>query len=124
MPTVGVAMFSVLVASFILQRNSESKEVSAGPSTQSSPLGLRVVSTPQRTEILWNHDSSAIRGAEKGTIRISDGDIAESVPFDAPQLQDGALVYRPRTNDVSVRMVVDEQNGEQVSESVRVVTTP
>lgn len=127
MPTIGVAMFAIFLAGFILdvQRAREAKNVSTGESlVDFSPLGLRVTSQPQQVEILWDHASSAIHDAATATIRISDGDVSESVPFDGRQLQDGSLVYRPRTNDVSIRMEVHERDGRQVSESLRVVATP
>ena len=95
----------------------------AAPSDE-SPLGLKVTSKPQQVEVIWNHGSKAIQQAEKGIMRISDGDLTEAVPMDASQLQDGAIVYRRLTNDVSVRMEVNERDGRQVSESVRVVSTP
>ena len=127
MPTIGVAMFAIVLAGFILDVNSarQAKKLSAAPSSvDSSPLGLSVTSESQQLEILWNHTSSAIHDAENATIRISDGDLSEAVPFDARQLQDGSLVYRPRTNDVSIRMEVHERDGKQVSESMRAVAIP
>ena len=75
-------------------------------------------------EISWDHNSPAIRRAERGKLQIVDGDLTESVPFDPTQLQDGVLVYRPHSNDVSVRMEVNERDGQKISESVRAVRTP
>ena len=125
LPTIGVAMLAIFLASFILdvQRARAAKKPAASD-VDSSPLGLRVTSEPEQVEVLWDHASSAIKDAKQATIRISDGDIAESVPFDSKQLQDGSLVYRPRTNDVSIRMEVNERDGRWVSESVRAVATP
>ncbi len=88
------------------------------------PLKLRATLNAQQLEVSWDHDAAAIHAAEKATLRVSDGDITEAVPFEASQLQDGVLVYRPRTNDVSVRMEVDERDGSHVSESVRAVAAP
>src|SRR5579862_9938355 len=117
LPTVALAILAVTVASLAtsLHGASDPEEVTANPAPLAqNSLGLRVAAKPQQVEILWNHDSSAIQAAENGTIRISDGDIAETVPFEASQLQDGALVYRPRTNDVNIRMEVKERDGRQV----------
>jgi hypothetical protein len=87
-------------------------------------LGLKVTSKSQQVEILWDHGSKAIQEADRAVLRITDGNVTEAVPFDSRQLQDGALVYKPWTNDVSVRMEVNERDGRQVSESIRVVATP
>ena len=78
----------------------------------------------EQMEISWDHDSAAIKQAEHATLEILDGGVTESVPFDPPQLRDGILVYRPRTNDISVRMEVNERAGARISESVRAVRTP
>ena len=127
LPTVALAILVVTVVTLAtsLDGASDSEKVAANPAPLAqSPLGLSVASKPQQVEILWNHNSSAIQAAESGTIRISDGDVAEAVPFEASQLQDGALVYRPRTNDVNIRMEVEERDGQQISESLRTVATP
>ena len=125
LPTIGVAMLAIFLASFILDvQHAHDAKKPVAPAMDSSPLGLRVTSEPERVEVLWDHASSAIKDAEQATIRISDGDIDESVPFDAKQLQDGSLMYRPRTNDVSIRMEVHERDGRRISESVRAVATP
>jgi predicted Zn-dependent protease len=127
LPTVALAILVVTVVSLAtsLDGASDSEKVTANPAPLAqTSLGLRVASKPQQVEILWNHDSSAIQAAENGTIRISDGDIAETVPFDARRLQEGTLVYRPRTRDVNVSFEVREPDGQQISESVRAVATP
>ena len=127
MPTIGVAMLAIFLAGFILdlQHSHAAKPAAApAPAMKPTPLGLRVTSTPQQIQLFWDHDSNAIQNAEKGTIRISDGDASEAIPFDSRQLQDGALVYKPLTNDVSVRMEVDERDGQRVAESVRAVAIP
>jgi hypothetical protein len=125
LPTIGFAMLAIFLVSFMLDvQHAHDAKKPVAPTVESSPLGLRVTSEPERVEVFWDHGSSAIKGAEQATIRISDGDMAESVPFDAKQLQDGSLVYRPRTNDISIRMEVNERDGRRISESVRAVTTP
>jgi len=127
LPTVALAILAVTVISLAssLHGASDPEKANASPAPLAqSSFGLRVASKPQQVEILWNHASSAIQAAESGTIRISDGDVAETIPFDAQQLQDGALVYRPRTNDVNIRMEVKERDGQQISESLRTVATP
>jgi len=121
LPTITVAVLAVAIPTVILDTGRPAPQSSVPPP---SPLGLRLTSTPHQVEVIWNHDSTAIHEAEKGSIRISDGDVDEEIPFDTRQLQDGALVYTPQTNDVNVRMEVDERDGKQVSESMRAVAIP
>ncbi len=127
LPTIGVAMLAIFLASFILSAShtGEQKKAASDEATvESTPLGLRVKAAPQQIQLYWNHDASAIREAEKGVIDIWDGDVSQEIPFAAGQLQDGALVYKPRTNDIMLRMAVDEKDGRQITESLRAVATP
>jgi hypothetical protein len=89
-----------------------------------SPLKLRAKLGAEQMEISWDHDAAALQDAQQGVLKIQDGDVTEAVPFDAAQLRDGVLVYRPRTTDVSVRMEVNKRDGQQLSESVRAVRLP
>lgn len=125
LPTVAVPILALVLYSAIKDsKSATSAHVSYLPPADARPLKLRATANGQQVEVFWDHNSSSIREAEKATIRISDGDITEAVPFDSKQLQDGSLIYRPHTNDVTVRMEVSERNGGQVSESVRAVAMP
>lgn len=119
-PTIGVAILVIIVASFAfdVQHIRELKQRAMAESAGSA-LGLRLSSKSRQVEISWDHQATAIHEAEKGTMRIWDGDDMQLVPFDARQLQDGSLTYRPRSSDVSVRMEVSERDGRQVAESAR-----
>ena len=125
LPTAAGAILAIIIVSSTWESwHTPFSHASVIAPVPSRPLQLRAALNGQQLEVSWDHNSNAIRQAEKGTVRISEGEITESVPFEASQLQDGILVYRPRTNDVSVRMEVSERDGSQVSESVRAVTTP
>jgi hypothetical protein len=87
-------------------------------------LKLQAWMGAEQMEISWDHDSAAIKEADHATLEILDGEVTESVPFESKQLQDGVLVYRPHTNDVSVRMEVERRTGEKITESVRAVRRP
>jgi len=119
-------MLAIILAGFILdvQRVHDLRKPTVDTAAGIAGLGLRVASKPQQVEVFWKHDSAAIRDAEKGSLRISDGDLTEVIPFDGRQLQDGSLVYRRRTNDVTIRMEVVQRDGRKVSESVRAAATP
>ncbi len=125
-PTFGMAL--TVMAAALLLGNSKPPARAATPAPPAavyhSPLGLRVASKPQQLDAYWDRNSSAIQGATSGVMRIHDGAASEVVPFDAQQLQDGHLSYRPATNDVSIRMEVINPQAETLSESVRVVAVP
>jgi hypothetical protein len=128
LPTIAVAIVAIILPSVLLDSRKPAATQPAAPvvppPNYDRPLGLKVTSKSQQVEILWDHGSKAIQEADKAVLRITDGNVTEAVPFDSRQLQDGALVYKPWTNDVSVRMEVNERDGRQVSESIRVVATP
>jgi hypothetical protein len=125
LPTAAGAILAIVILNAAWESwhvpSTHASVVAAAPS---HPLQLRATLSAQQLEVSWDHNSSAIRRAERASLQISEGDVTETVPFEASQLQDGVLVYRPRTNDVSVRMEVSERDGSQVSESVRAVVTP
>ena len=100
----------VILNAFLDFGRKPGTEVSA-VQADSKPLKLRAQLSAQQVEVSWDHNSAAVQEADKATLQVSDGGVTESVPFDARQLQDGSLIYRPRTNDVSVRMEVSERDG-------------
>jgi hypothetical protein len=125
LPTAAAAILAIVIVNGTWESwHVPSTHAAVAAKAASRPLQLRATLSAQQLEVSWDHSSSVIQQADTGMLRISEGDITESVPFEASQLQDGVLVYRPRTNDVSVRMEVTERDGSQVSESVRAVAMP
>lgn len=123
-PTMGMAILTVVLLNAVVDAWHAPVGRASLPPRNTSPLHLRARMGAEQMEVSWDHDSAAIHEAERGNLEILDGGVTESVPFEPPQLQDGVLVYRPRSNDVSVRLEVSERSGEKISESVRAVRTP
>jgi len=98
--------------------------VSTGASNYETPLGLKVTAPPHQLEIRWNRAASAITGAVKGTMSISEAGVTEAIPFDPRELREGYVAYTPKTNDVSIRFEVSGANGAATTESIRVVAIP
>ena len=97
---------------------------STGPSNYETPLGLKVTAPPHQLEIRWNRAASAIAGAVKGTMSISEAGVTEAIPFDPRELREGYVAYTPKTNDVSIRFEVSGATGAAITESIRVVAIP
>jgi len=97
---------------------------STAPSNYETPLGLKVNAQPHQLEIRWNRAASAIAGAVKGTMSISEAGVTEAIPFDPRELREGYVAYTPKTNDVSIRFEVSGANGAATTESIRVVAIP
>ena len=98
--------------------------LATGPSNYETPLGLKVAAPPHQLEIRWNRAASAIAGAVKGTMSISEAGVTEAIPFDPQELREGYVAYTPKTNDVSIRFEVSGATGAVTTESIRVVAIP
>jgi len=102
----------------------EPATLSTTPSNYETSLGLKVTSEPHQLEIRWNRAASAIAGAVKGTMSISEAGVTEAIPFDPRELREGYVAYTPKTNDVGIRFEVSGANGAATTESIRVVAIP
>jgi len=123
-PTIAIAILAVVLLNAAMDASRVHAVRSASAPARTSPLQLRTRMGAEQMEVTWDHDSAAIQGADRGTLQILDGGVTETIPFEAAQLQDGILIYRQRSNDISVRMEVNERDGQTISESVRAVTRP
>jgi len=126
LPTMALAILTVVLGNAVVDawRASTAHATVVTAPRNPSPLKLHAWMGAEQMEISWDHDAAAVKEADHATLEILDGEVTESVPFESKQLQDGVLVYRPHTNDVSVRMVVEGRTGEKITESVRAVRRP
>jgi hypothetical protein len=107
--------------------NSSRTVAAAPPPTEAvaaAGLGLTVTTHSHQLEIRWNRESAVIQASDRGTMKITDDGITESVPFDQSQLRDGYVAYAPKTSDVSIRLEVTGKDGDTTSESIRSVAIP
>jgi hypothetical protein len=127
LPTAALFTLGSIAAQTALDRKAVTP-VSPSEVTASyeAPLGLKVTSLPHQLQVRWNHDSPAIRGAEKGEIRIAEGDVVvtQVIPIDRQQLLNGYVAYTPLTNDVSISFEVKTPDGRRTTESIRAVAMP
>ncbi len=122
------ALFSIGTAALLVGLESRRPATSAkdapAVTRYESPLGLKVTARKQLVEIRWDHDSRAARGALKGLFRITEGEMAQLIPLNYRDLQDGYVAYTPMTNDVRIRFEVSEPDGSKVTESAQVIAIP
>jgi hypothetical protein len=119
------ALFSIATAGVILRSESRhSAAASVEHTVQQSQLGLKVASHKQQVDIRWDHECPAIVHADKGIMKVTEGEMSEVIPLDRRDLRDGSVSYSPMTNDVRIRLEVMEPDGATVSESARVVAIP
>jgi hypothetical protein len=127
LPTAALFTLGTIAAQNALDRPAVTPSSPSGITAgYEAPLGLKVTSLPHQLQVRWNHDSKAIRGGEKGEIRIAEGDVVvtQVIPIDKQQLLNGYVAYTPMTNDVSIRFEVTAANGSTTTESLRAVAMP
>lgn len=87
----------------------------------SNGLNLRVEGQGDRVLLSWNRRNSVVRTASGAILRIDDGPRSRDVQLDPAQVENGAVLYRPTSDDVSFRLEVRGQDGSTVAENLRVL---
>lgn len=86
-----------------------------------SHMGLRLERVGSDWRFSWNPDAPTISKATKAHLSITDGTLHKVLELDSSDLRGGAIIYTPSTNDVVLRLAVDDANLERtVSESLRI----
>ncbi len=128
LPTAALFTLGTIAAQTGFDFHSTAAPTAAVSSTAGylSSLGLKVTSLPHQLEIRWDREARAIRTAESGELRITEGGVVvtEVVPIAKRQLQDGYVAYTPLTNDVSIEFAVKAADGSTTAESIRAVAMP
>ncbi len=86
-----------------------------------SGLRLRVEGQGDRVLLSWNRLNPVVRSATDATLHIDDGSQHRDVRLDSGQVANGAVLYRPGSDDVTFRLEVHGQQGSMVAESMRVL---
>src|SRR5260370_14580767 len=95
-------------------------QASGTGAASSSALGMRVERQTDNFRVTWNRNLPALRNAT-GTLTIDDGHQPRDLQLDATQIASGSVVYVSDSGDLTFRMRVRRDNGQQSTESVRVV---
>jgi TonB family protein len=84
-------------------------------------LGLRAEAQHDRVLLSWNRRNPAVRSAKSATLHIEDGAQRRDVHLDAAQIDNAAVLYDAKSDDVTFRLEVRSTQGSAVVESVRVL---
>jgi TonB family protein len=86
------------------------------------PLGLKVEQHSDGSLLLqWDSDAMKMMKAKVGFLTIQDGTEQRTLRLDSNQLSSGVLMYSPATRDLSFRLNVMSDRGQQLSAVLRVV---
>ena len=119
-----LAMSSRRVVAAPRTNENSVEEATQPPDVTDHVLGLSVTTKPGQLEIRWNPESAVLATADKALVKITENGVTEVLSFDQSQLHDGYVAYKPKTNDVSIRLEVTAKDGSTKSESIRSVAIP
>ncbi len=92
------------------------------PGTKTDPYSLGLSATPSADSlhVNWDRNAPAIEQAQRGILWIQDGPHQKSVNLDVVQLQNGSVIYRRATGEVSFRLEIFARERITLSESIAV----
>jgi TonB family protein len=89
--------------------------------TEAAGLGVTVEPAGDLLRLTWKRDTSAVRSATAGVLRIEDGAGHQDIILDTQQLSSGSILYRPSSRDVTFRLEIRGAR-RTAGETVRVVS--
>jgi TonB family protein len=122
-----VAVFAVIAAAafaFFFLHGLRAEKVtpgSLGADAADSGLGLRAEARGGEVLLSWNRRHPAIHSAKAAILHIDDGAVHRDVQLDAVQIDNAAVLYRPKSDDVTFRLEVRARQSSAVRESLRVL---
>jgi hypothetical protein len=78
------------------------------------PLELSVVEHNGQLQVEWNHDAKAVLSAVRGSLIVTDGQTPRTIKLTQDDLERGDFIYQRVTDNVEVRMSVQNAAGEEI----------
>jgi hypothetical protein len=119
---LALGLFLFMVGAYV-QYRMEARHPNWKPGAASaSSLSLKAERSGGQLYLNWDRNAAEVRGAQKASLFITDGDQTQVVPLTANELRTGGFVYTPATGDVGFRIELTSlADGRIVSESIRSV---
>jgi hypothetical protein len=114
--TISVALAGAGVLSFLLTQPRTAPD-------NAPPLALQLEDQNGQLRVEWARNAVAVRSAEQAQLIIVDGQPLPPFRLDEESIRTGSVTYARRTEDVSVRLVVERQ-GRTVEAAARFVGPP
>jgi hypothetical protein len=120
---VVIALVIVVVGVYlvIIRPNRKTAEEATAAAAQVSEhrppieLSLRVEGSDAGLNIFWDGLSAPISTAPRGVLSIRDGASTKNFDLTSDELKKGTYVYKPRTDDVLIRLELKELPGNQIA---------
>jgi|SRR5579863_2911637 len=81
------------------------------------PLALTLVEQRGQLQIQWNHSARPVISAVRGALSIRDGRTPRTFPLSPQDLDHGSFSYQRTSDEVEVRLSVENSSGDKVEES-------
>jgi hypothetical protein len=81
------------------------------------PLALSVIERNGQLQIAWNHIARPVASAARGSLIVTDGQAPRTFPLTPQDLERGLFNYQRTSDNVEVRMSVENNAGEKVEET-------
>ena len=81
------------------------------------PLALSLAEHGGQLQIEWNHAARPVASAVRGSLSITDGKASRTFPLAPQDLERASYTYQPTSDDVEVRLSVENANGGKVEET-------
>jgi hypothetical protein len=99
------AVVTTLVLAAAVSGISYFRRPSAPPDLQAPKhLQLNIERTGPGLRLLWDRNSSVLRGATRAVVHIQDGDYQSARDLAPPELSAGTFTYEPRNSEVTFRL--------------------
>ena len=93
-------------------------KVTGVATAQDFSLSLSVAKSGDNLTVRWNRNAAAIRAAQRGVLKIDDGDSSPApVNLDLAHLENGTMIYRNATKTVRFELIVYESSRVTVMET-------
>jgi hypothetical protein len=81
------------------------------------PLALTLIEHNGQLQVQWNHSARPVIAAVRGSLVIRDGQQPHTFPLTPQELEQGSYSYQRTSDNVDVRLSVENANGGKVEES-------
>jgi hypothetical protein len=122
--TAGLAFGWLHTRANVQRANAQSVAVAtplAAPLPSEIGIGMNVQSQGDRLLVSWNRQLPEVRTAKTGVLIIHDGVQRRRVTLDAADIENGSVLYRPQSNDVSLALDLLTQRGSVLTGHLRML---
>lgn len=82
-------------------------------------LDMHIEPLGESLMITWKRQGQLVASAQKGVLRVRDGDRQRDISLDARQIANGVVLYKPQSSTISFSLQLEDTAATRWSDSVR-----